>query len=213
MKITKYGHCCLLIEINGKRVLTDPGSFSEGYEILTNLDVIVVTHEHADHLHISGVKTILKQNPKVTIVSNSSVAALLKTEGIDCEIIEGDSKAICAGVGLEAQDAQHVEIFEDYGIVQNTAYRIEQEFFYPGDSYAIPKEPVRVLALPVAGPWCKVTEAIHYALTVKPDIAIPVHDAILNDTGTNLHYRLFSTQLEKEGITFTPLTEKEVTGL
>jgi len=28
MKITKLGHCCLLIETKGKRVLTDPGSYT-----------------------------------------------------------------------------------------------------------------------------------------------------------------------------------------
>lgn len=28
MKITKLGHCCLLIEIRGTRFLTDPGSYT-----------------------------------------------------------------------------------------------------------------------------------------------------------------------------------------
>jgi L-ascorbate metabolism protein UlaG (beta-lactamase superfamily) len=28
MKIKKIGHCCLVIETNGKRIMTDPGSFT-----------------------------------------------------------------------------------------------------------------------------------------------------------------------------------------
>ncbi|MBI2052837.1 MAG: MBL fold metallo-hydrolase, partial [Candidatus Ryanbacteria bacterium] len=28
MKITKFGHCCLLIKENGVRILTDPGTYS-----------------------------------------------------------------------------------------------------------------------------------------------------------------------------------------
>ncbi len=211
MKITKYGHCCLLIEVNGKRILTDPGAFSEGYEHLTNIDVIVVSHEHGDHLHVPAVKTLLEQNPQAEIVANSSVAKLLIEAGVPCTIVEGEAKASCRGVTIEAQDATHVEIFEDFGQVQNTAYRIEDEFFYPGDSYAIPKEKVRVLALPVAGPWLKVAEAIRYAHAVRPNIAIPVHDAVLSENGKSIHYRLFTAKLEEENIKFVPLKEKEET--
>jgi L-ascorbate metabolism protein UlaG (beta-lactamase superfamily) len=28
IKVTKLGHCCLLIETGGLRILTDPGSYS-----------------------------------------------------------------------------------------------------------------------------------------------------------------------------------------
>lgn len=213
MIITKYGHCCLLIEINGKRVLTDPGAFSAGYENLTNIDVIVVSHEHGDHLHIPAVKILLVQNPNAEIVANSSVARLLEVEGITCTIIEGEAKAICKDVSIEAQDAKHVEIFEDFGMVQNTAYRIGDEFFYPGDSYAIPEKYVRVLALPVAGPWLKVVEAIHYAQTLRPEIAVPVHDAVLSNEGKAVHYRLFTTKLADSNIVFKPLIDGEPTEL
>jgi hypothetical protein len=32
MKIKKLGHCCLVIEENGVKVMTDPGSFSSGMD-------------------------------------------------------------------------------------------------------------------------------------------------------------------------------------
>ncbi len=213
MKITKYGHCCLLIEINGKRIVTDPGAFSAGYENLTNIDVIVISHEHGDHMHVPAVKSLLQQNPSAEVVANSSVATLLNKENISCTILEGNAEATCNHVHLEAQDAKHVEIFEDFGLVQNTAYRIEGEFFYPGDAYAIPENPVRVLALPVAGPWLKVSDAIHYAIKVKPEIAVPVHDAVLSDNGKTIHYRLCGIKLTEANINFIPLVEGEETEL
>jgi hypothetical protein len=30
LKITKYGHCCMLVEEKDSRILIDPGNFTEG---------------------------------------------------------------------------------------------------------------------------------------------------------------------------------------
>jgi L-ascorbate metabolism protein UlaG (beta-lactamase superfamily) len=64
MKITKFGQCCLLIEVAGKRVLTDPGVFSTTQNDLTNLDLILITHEHGDHLHSESLQAILEKKPR-----------------------------------------------------------------------------------------------------------------------------------------------------
>lgn len=56
MKVTKFGHCCLLIEEEGLRILTDPGSYSTRQNDVQNIDVILITHEHPDHLHIESLK-------------------------------------------------------------------------------------------------------------------------------------------------------------
>lgn len=34
-----------------------------------------------------------------------------------------------------------------------------------------------VLALPVAGPWCRLSDALHYAIKMKPRAAFPIHEA------------------------------------
>jgi len=47
MKITKIGHCCLLIEVDGKRVMTDPGGFTVSDHVLDDIDVIVRRPGHA----------------------------------------------------------------------------------------------------------------------------------------------------------------------
>ena len=91
MKITKFGHCCLLIEIAGKRVLTDPGAFSVGYEHLSEVDIILITHEHADHCHTESILALVETNPGVTIISNSSVARLLKDSNFIDGVIVADA--------------------------------------------------------------------------------------------------------------------------
>ncbi len=205
MTITKYGHCCLLIEIDGKRILTDPGVFSEGHTDLTDLDLILITHEHGDHCHVESISAILERNPKATIVTNKSVGALLDKKGITYTVLEGDAQETCAGVQLHAQDGKHEEIIDSYGLVQNTGYAIADTFFYPGDSYIVPAQKPRVLALPVAGPWCKVADAIRYALTVAPETAIAVHDAVLNGAGKAVTYPHFERELGEHAITFVSL--------
>lgn len=65
MKITKFGHCCLLIEEKGVRLLTDPGTYSDGFEHL-KVDAVLITHEHQDHLHIEsqGIKFLILEEGK-----------------------------------------------------------------------------------------------------------------------------------------------------
>ena len=205
MKITKFGHCCLLLETKGKRILVDPGRFSDSQNELTDIDIVLITHEHGDHCHTESVQKIVEKNSDVVIVTNTSVANLLRSLSIDVYVLEGRDAATITDVALEAFDGPHVEIFESFGIVQNTGYFVENHFFFPGDAYTIPHKPVTVLALPVAGPWCKASDAVHYALKVNPKVAIPVHDATLSAEGIEVTYGLFDRELSKHNIVFTPI--------
>ena len=125
MTITKFGHCCLLLETNGKRILVDPGRFSDAQNTLLNIDIILITHEHADHYHSDSVTQILTSNPEAIVVTNSSVAKLLTELGVDTHILEGRDTATVVDVLLAAYDGPHVEIFEEFGLVQNTGYLVE----------------------------------------------------------------------------------------
>ncbi len=209
MKITKFGHCCLLIEVQGKRILTDPGAFTTAQNEVRDIDIILITHEHGDHLHTESLAKILENNPSAKVVTNSSVGKILSDIGVDYEILEGDSKSLVSDVSVEAYDGKHAEIYEEYGQVQNTGYFIADKLFYPGDSYIEPGKPVHVLALPVSGPWCKSAEALAYALRIKPQIAFPVHDGLLNEFGISVVHGFFEKLLPKSNIDFVRLTNGE----
>jgi L-ascorbate metabolism protein UlaG (beta-lactamase superfamily) len=205
MLITKYGHCCLLLETAEKRILVDPGRFSETQNTLTDIDIILITHEHADHYHSESVTAILRNNPEAIVVTNSSVAKLLEALDVETHVLEGRESADILDVPLKAYDGTHIEIFENFGIVQNTGYLIDNTFFFPGDAYTVPDVPVKVLGLPVAGPWCKASDAIYYCIKVAPSIAIPVHDATLSEAGREVTYGLFERELKKHDVSFMPL--------
>ena len=63
MQLTKYGHSCLLVTDGDARVLIDPGVFSTGFEGLRGLTAVLITHQHADHLDIDRLATLLEANP------------------------------------------------------------------------------------------------------------------------------------------------------
>ena len=173
MKIKKLGHCCLVIEINGKRVMTDPGSYTiSEQEAEKNIDLIVITHEHADHLHTDSLKNIIVNNPNSIVVTNTGVGKILDEAQIKYQKLENGQSGEFAGVYLEAHGDKHAEIYEEFGMVQNTGYFIGKDFFYPGDSFTNPEKPVDILALPVLGPWLRIKDSIDYAINLKPFIYV-----------------------------------------
>lgn len=209
MKIKKLGHCCLYIEVKGLKALTDPGVFSTSQDELTGLDLILITHEHQDHLHVESLKNVLKNNREACVVSNSSVGKILDKEGIKYTLLEGTSGMTLKDVALEAHDGKHEEIYEEFGQVQNTGYFIDEKLFYPGDSFHNPQKPVDILALPVAGPWCRIGDAIRYALEVKPRVVFPVHDAVVSDVAMSVFHMMPESVLTKEDIEFVSLKAGE----
>ncbi|MEI6479074.1 MAG: MBL fold metallo-hydrolase [bacterium] len=214
MKITKFGHCCLLIEESGVRVITDPGSYTETQNEIKNVDVILISHEHQDHFHVPSIKKILENNPNATIITNTSVCDLLIKEGIDsAKIVEDGNSFEVKGLSFEAFGKDHAVIYKEMGLVENTGYFVGKRLFYPGDSFYDPKRPVDILATPFAGPWMKISEAIEYVLSIGPKKCFPVHDGGLNLSGMGFSRRVAPIIFQKSGIEFIPLeinTETEI---
>jgi L-ascorbate metabolism protein UlaG (beta-lactamase superfamily) len=180
MKITKYGHCCLLIEDNGVRVLTDPGSFTaDTHATLSNIDLIVYTHEHADHYHLDSLKQLRANNPDVVVICNEGVHRLLEAERIPHTTIT-DGLYSEKGVSVRGVSGVHEEIYATIPRIQNTGYMIAERFWYPGDAFIVPNSPVEICALPVVAPWMRLSEAVDYAITINPKKVFPVHDMILH---------------------------------
>lgn len=210
MKIKKLGHCCLVVETNNKRIMTDPGSYTVAeQEMERNIDIVLITHEHHDHLHIESLKKILLNNPEVKIITNNSVGKLLDVENIKYEILENKIAREILGIELEPHDCKHEEIFEEFGQVENTGFFIDKRLFYPGDAFYNPGKSVEILALPVAGPWAKVKDAMNYVLEVKPKICFPVHDGMLDPNFGTCH-RVPAMVLPKFDIVFKTFEENNI---
>jgi L-ascorbate metabolism protein UlaG (beta-lactamase superfamily) len=204
MRITKFGHCCLLIEESSLRVLTDPGNYNETPNI-TNLDVILITHEHADHCHLESLKEILANNKDVEVISHKAVAEILSKIDIPCTIIGDGEQIERKRISISSHGTKHAHLHPSLPTCQNTGYFIAAKFYYPGDCFHNPERKVDILALPVSGPWMKLSEAVDYAKELKPQIAFPVHDGMLKDNALGSSRRIPQQILEPLGIQFKDL--------
>ena len=216
MKITKFGHSCMLVDTStpfdetqdkslstregSLRILIDPGNYSTGQGEVKNINVILISHEHADHLDLSYFKTLVVNNPYAKIYSNPSVVALLEKEGIKAEVVEAGKTITEKGVAIEVFGRDHATMHSSIPPVRNVGYFIDSRLFYPGDALILPGKPVEILAFPITAPWSKIGEVIDYALAIRPKVCFPVHDGNLKNTGAT--YRLPTQILEPQGIKF-----------
>lgn len=209
MKITKLGHSCLLVEEKEARILIDPGSslYSTLQNDVKNLDVVLITQIHGDHFDLESLNKILANNPAVKIYTIREVKDELNKAGIACEILGNNQSIEVRGVKVEGFGEKHAEIYKEQPLAGNTGYMIAERFYHPGDAFYKPGKPVEILALPVAGPWMKISEAIDYAREVKPKVCFPIHDANLKSFG--VAHKHPSTYLPPAGIEFTVIETGE----
>lgn len=204
MKLTKYGHACLLVEEVGARLLLDPGSFSEGFEGLTELDAILITHNHPDHLAAAAISALLKANPGAKVYADPDSIKPLHEASITAAAVAPGAKLNIAGVAVEVFGGAHAPIHRDMPGLTNAAYMIAGRLLHPGDSHTVPGVPVEILALPTVAPWSKVEETIDYLRAVNPKVFVPIHDAIT--TAPDMYAQMiagFNTHLEARLVELT----------
>jgi len=190
MRLTKFGHSCLLVEEDRAAVLLDPGIFSEGFEHLEGLTAVLFTHQHADHLDPNRLRALLDRNPGVAVVCDEGSADALGKAGADVRVVHDGDELDAGGVGVRVHGREHAVIHKDLQNVPNVGYLIGGRLFHPGDAFTVLDEPVEVLAVPASAPWLKVAEAIDYLRAVGPRVAFPVHDKVLSTQGKTITFRL-----------------------
>lgn len=84
-----YGHASLVLLVDGKRIYVDPVRQFTGNAPLPAADVILITHEHGDHLDSALVREL--GLPQTRLVVNSAVQKIL---GRGKALANGDSVAI-----------------------------------------------------------------------------------------------------------------------
>ncbi|MEV0281164.1 MBL fold metallo-hydrolase [Streptomyces sp. NPDC050610] len=183
MQLTKFGHACVRVEKDGRRLVVDPGGLTEP-QALDGADAVLVTHEHFDHFSEETLRRAAENNPDLRIWTNSSVAGRL--DGLDARttaVGEGDAFT-AAGFEVTVHGAWHAEIHPDIPRVANIGFLVDDALFHPGDALTVPEADVETLLLPVHAPWSTVGHLIDYVREVAPRDAYAIHDGALNDIGT-----------------------------
>jgi L-ascorbate metabolism protein UlaG (beta-lactamase superfamily) len=182
MRVTKYEHAALRIDVEGKTIIVDPGAFTSPLTELGSVVAIVITHEHPDHWTADHLDRLLATYPGIPIYGPEGLAKA--AAGYDVIAVNPGDTVTLDPFTLRFFGGEHAVIHSSIPVIDNVGVLVNDEFYYPGDSYAVPKgADVKLLAAPVGAPWLKIGDAMDFVLAVKPRRAFGTHDAVLSEIG------------------------------
>jgi L-ascorbate metabolism protein UlaG (beta-lactamase superfamily) len=186
MELTKFGHACVRLQDGDRRLVIDPGGFTDPHAI-DGTSAVLVTHEHADHFAEDVLRAAAGADPALEIWTNASVARKLDGHGglggRVHVVAEGDTFT-AGGFEIQVHGTWHAVIHPEIPRINNVGFLVEGAVFHPGDALTVPESAdVDTLLLPAHAPWSKTSELIDYVREVKPERAYAIHDGLLNDSG------------------------------
>jgi L-ascorbate metabolism protein UlaG (beta-lactamase superfamily) len=203
MEIRKYEHACFVATINNQSIVVDPGELTTDFIDPRNVVAIVVTHMHPDHLSTTHVANILKSNPEAKFYAHQEV--LDAANGIDGIAVKADDLIRTGDIPLHFNGGEHALIHPDIPMCANLGVMINDELYYPGDSFAEPDRHVKILALPIAAPWMKTAEGMDYLVKLRPERAFPTHDGVLSEAGRTFTDSWMKRAAEQAGTVYERL--------
>ena len=102
LAITFIGHGTLMLEFNGKVIHVDPVSQYADYESMPKADLVLITHEHGDHLDPKAIDAVKKEATRVVLTESCSP----KYTGTDV-MKNGDTK-VFGTISVEAVPAYNL---------------------------------------------------------------------------------------------------------
>ena len=181
MKITKYPQSCVLIEANGKNILIDPGKYT--YEQIDmkpedwkNIDILLLTHEHADHMMPEAIKIIAKNNNPV-ILTNKPVHDILEKEGIKSEILNPGQERIIENIKITGVKSKHGDLPSGNLAPEVIGFLIDDKIYHPGDTVYLKEKPYAdIVFVPICGTVVMdAKEVVRFVKEIKPKLVIPIH--------------------------------------
>lgn len=185
MRLVKHGHASLELELAGKKVLIDPGLYTEDLSGTKNVVALVITHAHDDHCFEPQVAGLLANNPQLRIFGTGEVAAKLAALPVTT-VYHGDLYKV-ESFSFEFFGDLHQIIHQSIPLIQNTGVLVNDLLYYPGDSYTTPEKKVKILACPTSAPWLKIGDVMDFVAAIKPELCIATHNIQLSELGHEMN--------------------------
>jgi len=182
LTLTFIGHGSLIITFNGKIFHIDPFSKLADYSALPKADVILITHEHRDHLDPAAIEKI--RTDKTSLILTETCAKLI-AGGLVMK--NGDVRTI-EGVKIEAVPAYNIihtretgEPFHPRGAGNGYILTFgDKRLYVAGDTESIPEmagfKNIDIAFLPMNLPYTMTPEmTASAAKVIHPKILYPYH--------------------------------------
>ena len=184
IEIRWNGHDGFRIEVDGNKIYVDPYKLIPSYVSKGDADIILISHNHFDHLSIDDIKYVINENTK--IICSHECVEVLKKNYVENEIIPlKPNEARTVGNieirGIEAYNTDkkfHPKKDEKIGFIINVN---NLKIYHTGDTDIIPEmENVNpdILFVPVSGTYVMTAKEAGKATNelIKPKkMAIPMH--------------------------------------
>lgn len=202
LAITFIGHGTLMMEFNGKVIHIDPVGGYADYTKLPKADLILITHEHGDHLDLNAIETVKKESTKVVL---TKICAEKYSDG---QIMKNGDSETFLGLKIDAVPAYNIEHLRADGNAYHpkgngNGYIIQfgdKKVYVAGDTENIPEmkslKDIEIAFLPMNLPYTMTPEMVVKAAKLfNPKILYPYH---FGNTDTNILLELMKNQKEIE---------------
>ena len=186
MELTKYTHACVRLDDGARSLVIDPGVFSELDAALDGVSAVLITHEHADHIHTDRLAAALTADPRLQVWAPLAVVETLDEFGDQVIAVDPGQTFDAAGFEVKTFGGQHAVIHPSIPVIANVGYLVDDLVYHPGDSFSVPSEPVQTLLLPTHAPWNKVSEVIDFAIAVRAPKVFQIHDSLITDIAASM---------------------------
>jgi L-ascorbate metabolism protein UlaG (beta-lactamase superfamily) len=178
VSVFTIGHASLLFTYQGNNIYVDPWSNFGDYSTFPKASVILVTHEHGDHLDTGAISAV--RTPSTVVIANEAAGAQLQGAII---LKNGDTREVPPFLKITAVPAYNLPErsgFHPKG--RDNGYVLTlggTSFYVAGDTE--PQEEILalkadVIFLPVNQPYTMtIDQAVATAKAIKPKIFYPYH--------------------------------------
>lgn len=182
LKITFLGHGTLMFTYDGKVIHVDPWGKMADYSKLPKADLILVTHEHQDHLDTDVIKKISTDKTKLVL---TKICAEKVGKG---HVMNNGDQTTIDGIKIEAVPAYNLVHKRDNGQPfhpkgNGNGYVItfgDKRVYVAGDTENTPEmknlKNIDIAFLPMNLPYTMTPEMVaDAAMAFKPKILYPYH--------------------------------------
>jgi L-ascorbate metabolism protein UlaG (beta-lactamase superfamily) len=185
LEIFFIGHGTLMFAFNDLVIHVDPVMREADYATMPDADLILVTHEHGDHLDINAINAIMKENTRVVMTET----CLEQLEDFQANVFKNGDEGTFYGIGIKAIPAYNIEHtrstgnpFHPKGI--GNGYILSfgtTSVLVGGDTENIPEYrdlglEITVAFLPMNLPYTMTPQMVaETARTLQPEILYPYH--------------------------------------
>jgi L-ascorbate metabolism protein UlaG (beta-lactamase superfamily) len=182
LEITCIGHGTLMLTLGERVIHVDPVSREADYATMPDADLVLVTHEHGDHLDAGAIAAVSK--PGTIVAVSASCEGRLQ----DAIVLRNGNSTVLAGIPVEAVPAYNIvhkrgngQPFHPKG--NGNGYILtfgDTRVFIAGDTENTPEikalRAIDVAFLPMNLPYTMTPEMVaDVARAMRPKILYPYH--------------------------------------